>query len=888
MFRFASSLLPSSITPAGSAPLAQIVYNAADVIGAPLFRVDYGSTTPRQQTGEAPAEIDPGLYRIPITDPAIGIEIVVIGGVSYIPASDISNPQPGEYYYDPYQNAIIVAASQPIAGAPYYLESTPITIPTNLIPQPYPDWLTQLPITGDISWDLQLNAHPSGSASLEIIGDSEEHKAILQGGLPLNLWGVGVVLSQPQISEKHRRNAPFGRSIVQTNLSGLYEWQASQPAFWLGRTTASAESQAIECSPIGGNPPIPITLNTGTSVQALAAQLGVVVDGPIISVRIPDETEQDDTTDWTTYLETGRRYSRSYVDWADPNAVRIRPYDRARTWTYAETQIDGAVQVNLQQADAAPERRTLPQWRVPNVDITSPFPDSIARPQLTLQPEQLNLKPSFRYTDNRVQGSFVESENDSSPSSEANQLPTKPPQWRQIPSVSKTLMAGDPDPATAPGNPTHLSNNADVSGITKRQVITRIINGSTVQEETWIYGWMFTGEDLKGGAVTWGVVDYRNVQYLSDPATGYELGNTMSGYKMLRQRIETTDNPETVSLEDGDARKALYRYVQVPLRGGRSVRLAQIRDFYPSFKVTPPYTIYEICSGNGQRLPVVVYDPTWVEPMFVSEEVEWSRAISFAPNPDSTPENPLQELQVGEESYVWRRVEPVAIQGGDGVLSQDPDGYRQYSIEFRAQEAAFSRSLEQAPFEEYIGIPSEAPRGQSAFELQEPAQPDNQSEPEDTTNVDYYIRSAEYDGRPMGSLSFEGADNLAEFIAAAETNLLEQRHNTLQETLRLSEPNFQIRPGDLFCYTFNGFVRKRRVLGVQNSATIQGLERRIITGSTELTLGVDLDNSVSVSTAITSDPRRRNPPPLAEINLVYYPGRTLGEIKEIPESRFRY
>lgn len=886
MFRFASPLLPSTITPPGSAPLARIVHNATDVIGAPLLRVDYGTPTPQVQTGETPAAIGPGRYRIPITDPTTRIETVVIGGVTYIPADDISNPQPGEYYYDPYQKVIIIASDQPITGAPYYLETTPIEIPTNLVRQPYPDWLAQLPITGDISWDLQLNAQPSGSANLEIIGDSEEHKTILQSGLPIDLWGVGIVLSQPQVSEEHRRNAPFGRSTVQASLSGLYEWQASQPAYWLGSTTFSGGTQVIECSPIGGNPPAPATLSTGTTVQALAAQLGVKIDGPIISVRIPDETEQNDTTDWTTYLETGRLYNRSYVDWTDPNAVKILPYDRARTWTCIEPQIDGAVQVTLQQADAAPERRTLPRWRVPNVDLRSPFPDTVVLPQLTLQPEQLNLKPVFSYKDNKIQGIFVESQNDSNPSSEANQLPTKPPEWRQVPSVSKVLEAGDPDPATAPGNPTHLSNNADVSGITKRRVVTLIINGATVQELTWIYGWMFTGEDLKSGDVSWGVVDYRNVQYISD-ATGYELGNTVTGYKMLRQKIETTDNPETLS-ESDTGKKALYQYRQVALRGGKSVKLRQIRDYYKSYKVSPPYTIYEICSANGTKIPVAVYDPTWVEPMFVAEEVEWTRAIDFAPNPDSTPENPLPELKVGEESYTYRRVEPIAIQSGDGVLSQDPDGYRQYSIEFRAQEAGFGRSLEQAPFEEYLGIPSEAPRGKSAYELQEQAQPDNQTEPENTTNLDYYIRSAGYDGRPMGSLSFDGTNNLEQFTAAARTNLLERRHNTLQETVKLSQPNFEIRPGDLFVYDFNGFRRKRRVLGVKNAATIQGMERRIITGSTELTLGVDLDNSVSISAAFTTDSQHKNPPPTVDANNIYYPGRTLGEIKEIPTSRFRY
>lgn len=894
MFRFTSPHLPATIPPANpGAPFA--IWRNSPNVGAPLYTVNRTTVNPQTQSGEVPASSQPGIYIIPVTIAVSGIVSLIIGGQVYTPAEDISNLQPGEYYYDPYQQVVIVASDQPIQGAPYYLEASGLVIPTNLIPKPYPGWINQLPVTGEISWTLSLGQQPSGSVELELIGDAEAAKTTLQAGLLLDCWGIGLNLSQPQFTESHRRDTPFGYAKVSANLSGAWEWHSQQQSFLLGIPggfSGTSETN-IECTPIGGSPPQTSVLSASTTVQALAAQVGAQIQAPSISVAIPADTQALDTVNWADELQAAALKLYSFVDWNSADAVKLQRYDQTRSWSYAETQVEGEVSTDIKSADAAPERIQIPNWRIPEPDFNAPFPDTVVEPSLTLKPESLNLKPVFRYTSNKVQGDFLQSQDSQPASQEVNQLPTKPPEWVQIPSVSKVLISGDPDPESSPGDPTHLSNNADVSGITKRLLISQVENGIPQQQDLWIYGWMFTGEDMKGsGAVTWGVVEYRKTVYKVDGATGYDLGHSVSGYKMLRFKIEQSDNPETLSLPAGDAKRDLYRYSQVPLTGGRSLKLAQIRDFYKSFEVTPPYSVYETCSATGQIWPVAVIDPNWVEPMFVTEELEWTRCIETRPNPDSTPQNALPDLATGEETYNLRKIEPIAILSGDGTLSQDPDGYVEFRLEFRAQDAGFSRSLEQAPFEQYLGFPPEASKSKSAYELKEQAQPPDAEEPQPdpATTGNLYIRSTDYSGAPLGSLSFQGVKTLAEFEQAAKTNLLEKRFEDISETITLAVPNLEIRPGDLFVYIHNGTQRKRRVIDVVNTLNVQGMSasRRIVTGSTQLKLGINSSTDVVISNPSSTTAPSNDPPPTIDLFFPYYPGRTLGEVQPIPSSQFRY
>ena len=894
MFRFSSPLLPVTV-PAASpgAPFAR--WQNAPGSGAPFYRIQRTEPNPLSQSGEIPAETEPGIYTIPIESSIFGILSLVIGGQVFTPAPDIANLQPGQFYYDPYQQVVILASDQPIQGSPYYLQASDLVIPTNLVAPPWPDWINQLPVTGEISWSLQLGEQPSGSMELEFVGDIEAVKTTLQAGFLLDFWGVGLAISQPQVTERHRRNTPLGSAAVSTNLSGVWEWQASQPAFLLGipQGFSGTSGTAPECSPIGSPPPRPSVLSRNTSVQALAAQVGVPLQAPEIEVSIPADTQSLDTVSWADELQSAALRLCSFIDWHGSDAVKLQRYDQARTWTYAEAQIDGEVSAQFKVADAPIPRIQAPSWRVPEPNLNTPFPGSVALPALSLQPESLTLKPSFRYTSQKVQGDFLQTQESQSDSAEVNQLPTQPPTWTQVPSVSKVLISGDPDPESSPGDPEHLSNNADVSGFTKRRVITRILNGAPQQEEIWVFGWMFTGEDLKNSNVTWGVVEYRKTTYQVDGATGYDLGHVVSGFKMLRHKIEQSDNPETLSLQPGDAKRDLYRYTQVPLLGGRSVKLGQIRDYYKSFEVSPPYSVYEICTGNGRVHPVAVIDPNWVEPMFVLEEVEWSRSIDIRPNPESTANAPKPDLMAGEETYNWRKVEPVAIFSGDGTLSQDPDGYREFRLEYRAQDAGFARSLEQAPFEEHLGFPTEASRTKSAYELQEQATPPDAEEPQPDpqSQADIYIRSGDYGGAPLGTLSFQGIETLAEFEQAAKTNLLEQRLDDLSETVTLASPNLEIRPGDLFVYVHNGTQRTRRVTEVNNTLTVQGMgiARRKVTAKTQLKVSLEPSTDIILSNPLNAAAPGNDPPPVIDLFFPYYPGRTLGEVQPPPSSsRFRY
>jgi uncharacterized protein YoaH (UPF0181 family) len=130
----------------------------------------------------------------------------------------------------------------------------------------------------------------------------------------------------------------------------------------------------------------------------------------------------------------------------------------------------------------------------------------------------------------------------------------------------------------------------------------------------------------------------------------------------------------------------------------------------------------------------------------------------------------------------------------------------------------------------------------------------------------------------------------AEFEQAARTNLLEKQFDDISETVVLATPNLEIRPGDLFVYIHNGTQRKRRVIEVVNKIMAQGMSasRRIVTGSTQLKLGINSSTDVLISGSSGLSAPSNDPPPVIDLFFAYYPGRTLGEIQRIPDSQFRY
>lgn len=121
MWHFSNSQLPKSIssTSTAGAPLAFL----GEGKGAPFFVVNYRAniTNPQISTGtvaveflaEVPTPVG-NIYTVEVgkftSSPLAFVTMIVANNVAYSPAKDASNPQAGEFVFDPYTQQIRLVA----------------------------------------------------------------------------------------------------------------------------------------------------------------------------------------------------------------------------------------------------------------------------------------------------------------------------------------------------------------------------------------------------------------------------------------------------------------------------------------------------------------------------------------------------------------------------------------------------------------------------------------------------------------------------------------------------------------------------------------------------------------------------------------------------------
>jgi hypothetical protein len=871
MWKFTSPALPTTPTPQRSfgAPLFQI-RRTSDPIGLPITKLE---PAPSAQTQTVTSQT-PTTATIPTPQrPAL----ITADSRTYTPTADPFNPQPGEFVYNPYTQTTTLTLGDAYAllGGSVRVYSAPAdTIPTDVVSGPFPAILEALPIEGTIEFSRNFEEHPSGSFTFRVRATNlEDIKEALRTGTEFDLYGIGMRINSLSVVEVPATQSPIREAIITANLGGKWENYLDDLP-WDGEKIPRCGSTLQNASRF-------------TSVQQLAYQSGAVLSAPLMRLVIPRDADSSDTVNWASEFESRVRIYGGFAFWSDGSAVSLKPLDGVRDWSFTEEEILSGVTTTIER-DNRPAQAFSGNFNPPLIDLTAALPTEVLSPPVpTLLPES-PIGLFVEYTGQKISNDLYSSEEEavSAEAVQGQETYDQIPRWKRRETVSFTKVSGHNNPSSPPNTQgRHLSNNADLTGITKQQTVTTVVDGQTLAESVTTYGYRFLGQDTQP---FWGIVEQRSTQH-SYGVGGYYLGSTTTGFKFLRFKTEDPADPETKSLDpETDASElALYRFRQIPIYEAHRLVLRQFRDFYTAPSILDRLKLYRLCIGSSEVVQVQE-DPNWVEPRFVSEELKISVAYDVTKNPDGG-----EDLITGQESRFYRQVVPysglntvapyylsdVGITAEELEQRSEREYYAEFTSEWSSGDAQFQNSLEQSGVQYSLGRPPEGQRRSNAFR-EEKLPPEKDAPVPKKVSFEYYLTTPDYIGPSVGSISFPGANTLDRVLRAAKTDIVVQNFTQgSSETIEIAF-NPEIAEGDRVQYIVNGIVRQRRVLQVNHTLTIDGLldGQPIVKGRTSLQLGRD-PGAIPVLVNSQPAPDEGNSNLSVTIGLPpYYAGSVLGNL----------
>lgn len=857
-------------------------------------------------------EIAPGVYRVTVS--AGRIDAVVVPGVGQFTfATNVGQPRSREFIR--YSDELILYWDGNLHGVSVQIYSQP-NVTTDYIQKPYPDWFETLPLEAEITWSESLEESPSGSMTLVIHGDTTPAKELLTSSGLLELWGRQFVVSSPKFTEWRTMTSPHLGAEVSCNLQGKWQWYSQQQVYWSGMPILEGQAglifgvtpqspNAVHVSrpasvqvrhgiyqsvvrvhqsairvpsgPTGIYQQRVLAASSSANLQPLAPppsqgdfvdlhdlleQILVDVDAPPILIEKPQDVDRFDGPNWTEELQAFARRNGAIVDYSDPLAVRLRYLDQVNSWSYTENEIEGDVSLELPDVDRPPAvvefglRRNINQ---------SPLPNEPTYPVHEIQEEDWSFYPTLEWRNAKLSGDFERYPNDDE--QENTQGDGEPGTVVRPPEVV-ILTSGDIDPESPPGDPTHISCCFDLSGPQKTHIRSTIIDGRTVREEETVYGWAFLANSSGG---SWQrISENRTIHRVQ---SHYEIGFRSEGWKLMRFKTEDVTDPESFSMDSGDPEFQLYEFFRQRVIGGKKILLKQFRDYFDWDNFEPAHTIEQRPGPDGRSYPVAVFDPDWVEPMFVAGEVEYNNSVARR-EVDEGEDQPTEYI-TGEETQVYRLTH---------VISEE--FHRIYNSAFRGQDSDFRNSLWITTYQDSAGLPPEGSRVQRQRDTIDVATADQGSQGDDSREIAWYVRSLGYVGPPLDSLAVGAARTAAEVKKLAETELILKNWNEGPKESLSIPYNSQIRPGDEFVYTYGGRVRRRRVLGASHKIVLQ---QGLCTGMTELSLAVDrsIGELEIVGDRAPSPAIEEKIDPVTGLTILaapYFVGRTIGELSAPPVS----
>ena len=291
MLTIDSSFLPTETLGDYRAHLAEVYLEENNY--APLVVVDFGETET--------ITVDASTEEIAIPANWASVRAIACNGKTFTPTSTPESPQSGEFLYNPYTNTVLVVGA---SGRSFqiYGETKPILFAPPLLPPPYPELFTNLPLKGTIQINCQFEQQPSGQFEFEVALPKGVLQDILAPGTEIDLYNVPLRINSLRIIELPRSIYPDGRCTVTASMGGRWDNYLNEPCFLRadGRNIIHSNQpfQDPDCA-TGAAGTINRTINSPnitTTIQKLLAKIGVDYIGPNLAiVPIPLGTARDAT-----------------------------------------------------------------------------------------------------------------------------------------------------------------------------------------------------------------------------------------------------------------------------------------------------------------------------------------------------------------------------------------------------------------------------------------------------------------------------------------------------------------------------------------------------------------------------------------------------------------
>ncbi|MEO0374103.1 MAG: hypothetical protein AAF329_05630 [Cyanobacteria bacterium P01_A01_bin.17] len=828
--------------------------------------------TGRENTSEviSPDTIEAGSIMFASPAGTVTVSRVFSNSISWSPAADVINPQPGEFTHNPYtqQLTLYTGTARPfvMGQVAQMVGAKQVTVSSDAVLTELHNLLQQIPIK-ECEWSLSLEGHPSGSLTIEATeANVEAIKSALAPGTELTLYGIGFrVGEQPTVKQFNAQQFPHGRYELTIPLEGKWENYVDEP-FPVRSLLDPAELTSNECTQ-ADTADLDETVPSNYSLHEIATYSGAVYDGPDLRVQTPDDAQPGETTTFTAEFTDRLRASGSIARWDYGDAIRMGSLDGGRVWDCR-----GAV-LPIEEITTTLGRQATPQGFIPSSDLLAPTPTQALsntptpRPTPTGVSEEPAAELAIAWENYQLTGAFNEETPDGD-SEDTLSNTTGSGAWTQRQRIIQTFEEGDEDPTLPPEGVValrSLSLNFDQSGPTKTFSRTRKEDGVVTLTENWRYGFAFIADDavdasgqINGVPLThWRNIEYTVTRYLFDEDTGYALGYEKSGWRLARFKVEGDAEKETVGA-DADT-QALYQFSQVPLTERELYLLRQHRDFYDGDVqgAESRGELVKVCLPDGSTGYRYRRNPNYAEPMFRAAVGRESVAFAFTEDPD----DPTNILITGREDYSRSVLE---LQPGQKTIfrlgpnnpeqpgDRTPDRYTEYATTFVSQDEQYQNSFEQTGFKDFEGRPGVAERLPPLYQQEtDPPESDTDTADESSANRKLYLLNT---GEPVAwqgpAINIPNANTLSSAIVGAELEAyLQQLRNGDSETLAIHW-NPEIRPGDKFIYEIGGQLRRRVVLGVTCKPVLLGKRkdgRLLATGVTQLQLARDIKPTVGLT-----------------------------------------
>jgi len=620
-----------------------------------------------------------------------------------------------------------------------------------------PDFIVEHKLVGGFTISRSFESHPTISFKLmcsrdeidevrEKFRDRFDIKYIFYG-IPFRLTNYSEVIGERVVY-------PEGHYDIDLSFTGWYEKLINQPLFVKNRGTSNTTNkpfEAPECRLDGNskaNSELANSLNKPDELvvplSSYASRLGFSYLGYDFLCNYQKPVSPDLTTTFASELDSRKRTKGLYVLYSSDEGIKTISWATPSKFKVREDRI------------------------VPPVS----YSDNMS---------ELGYKPS--------ELSWNKSDEEPLDTNEEDTYQNTIPQWLQL-NIRVKKSISDPDNASSPPNEEGLLKtvdlNYDASGKIKVKTTTKREGTTIIWEKIETWGFMYLSKDIvitrDGESILeaspsnyWGLTESQETTYIFDSATGYYLGNSITGWKMCRYKQESST--ETAKLEQekqaiadplsklfesdevvrGEKLYELnqvidcYRFRAIPISGGTQFILRQNRDYYQDANNSSPNIPYQVCTNDGKLITKYMRDPTWVEPMYVGEEYTFYSCYSRTEDPanlalrrefrDSPPEtvtdNPIynpplttgREMEIYKKVFIHRSKSTIQEEGlgftstgssvKDNFIGDGKDGieekYETHITERSAQDSNFRNASTNIRIEDGSGRPPEATRKQLPF-----------------------------------------------------------------------------------------------------------------------------------------------------------------------------